>query len=430
MIEEGKTYKLKKIKGLNNNESGDCTILKILDSQNPQLGKVAYYKTEDGERYVAPVSAFIDPENPEEYSDFIIKMESVMKPMNLDFWKDLQEEASFGGLGAAPCPAMGQVSSTACTVNGVPVEGKSVKKKKNKKKNEDMEVKHEGILEVPEGKNVDDLPIKHFQSLIDKKGYGKIIKALTNLEVWNKKKNPELSSWAKNMIEKLQKKNKNESVTWIDNDGVEHVELDERPSTTLDDIDREETIKNMEAKGLLDTPKTVFARNKGEIDDPEFEDAINILLFGTKDDVDEYKELCATFAECGRYDDFLRFAKEKYGLYGTALDSYNVGADIDENFEIKWLDEDFHEAYERITNLLAKQLDRMNFEYANTEEIIYKKEGAYKYLLKFDNEIGILKFKVTKDDDVIIEKEWQLDEKEDVSPIFSEIEDIYNKYGI
>lgn len=429
MIEEGKTYKLKKIKDFfGTNIDDEFKVLKIMGDtvycQNLNTRELNMFNKND----------FIDPEFPEDvYSDIQIvyeKLNNIMKPMNLDFWKDLQEEASFGALGATPCPAMGQVTSTACTVNGVPVEGKSVKKKKNKKKNEDIEVKHEGILEVPEGKNVDDLPIKHFQSLIDKKGYGKIIKALTNLEVWNKKKNPELSSWAKNMIEKLQKKNKNESITWIDNDGVEHVELDERPSTTLDDIDREETIKNMEAKGLLDTPKTVFARNKGEIDDPEFEDAINILLFGTKDDVDEYKELCATFAECGRYDDFLRFAKEKYGLYGTALDSYNVGADIDENFEIKWLDEDFHEAYERITNLLAKQLDRMNFEYANTEEIIYKKEGVYKYLLKFDNEIGILKFKVIKDDDVIIEKEWQLDDKEDVSPIFSEIEDIYNKYGI
>lgn len=434
MIEEGKTYKIKKIRGLDiNNEPVNknlANVLKIVKSPNKELGDIALCDV-DGERYILPVHALVDPENPEEYSKWsVTKIESVMRPMNLTFWKDLQEEATFSAMGAAPCPAMGQVSSTACTVNGVPVEGKSVKKKKNKKKNEDIEVKHEGILEVPEGKNVDDLPIKHFQSLIDKKGYGKIIKALTNLEVWNKKKNPELSSWAKNMIDKLQKKNKNESVRWIDRDGVEHVELDERPSTTLDDIDREETIKNMEAKGLLDTPKTVFARNKGEIDDPEFEDAINILLFGTKDDVDEYKELCATFAECGRYDDFLRFAKEKYGLYGTALDSYNVGADIDENFEIKWLDEDFHEAYERITNLLAKQLDRMNFEYANTEEIIYKKEGAYKYLLKFDNEIGILKFKVTKDDETIIEKEWQLDEKEDVSPIFAEIEDIYNKYGI
>ena len=98
---------------------------------------------------------------------------------------------------------------------------------------------------------------------------------------------------------------------------------------------------------------------------------------------------------------------------------------------ILWkLDENFNEKYEEITDLLAKQLDRMNFEYANTEEIIYKKEGAYKYLLKFDNEVGIIKFKVSKGDNVIIEKEWQLEEETDVQPIFTEIEDIYKQYGI
>ena len=94
------------------------------------------------------------------------------------------------------------------------------------------------------------------------------------------------------------------------------------------------------------------------------------------------------------------------------------------------LNEDFNEAYERITDLIAKQLDKMNFEFANTEDIIYKKEGDYKYLFKFDNEIGIIKIKVQKDDNVLVEKEWQIDEEEDVEPIFKEIEDIYSKYGL
>ena len=34
----------------------------------------------------------------------------------------------------------------------------------------EIEVKHEGILEVPEGKNVDDLPISHFEKIKKKKG--------------------------------------------------------------------------------------------------------------------------------------------------------------------------------------------------------------------------------------------------------------------
>ena len=92
--------------------------------------------------------------------------------------------------------------------------------------------------------------------------------------------------------------------------------------------------------------------------------------------------------------------------------------------------EDFHEEYEQITELIAQQLDRMNFEYANTEYIIYKKECKYKYLLKFDNENGYLKFKVSQDDNVLYENEWKLEEGQDISPIFQEIESVYERYGI
>ena len=33
-----------------------------------------------------------------------------------------------------------------------------------------IEVEHPGVLEVPEGKNVEDLGLDHFKKLIDKKG--------------------------------------------------------------------------------------------------------------------------------------------------------------------------------------------------------------------------------------------------------------------
>lgn len=68
----------------------------------------------------------------------------------------------------------------------------------------EIPVKNEGILEVPEGKNVDDLPVSHFKKLIDKKGRKAIIRALTNLEVWNKNDNKSLSSWAKKMKKSLE----------------------------------------------------------------------------------------------------------------------------------------------------------------------------------------------------------------------------------
>ena len=44
----------------------------------------------------------------------------------------------------------------------------------------DIKVKHPGILEIPEGKKFWQLPLSHYNNLIAKKGYGKIIKALTN----------------------------------------------------------------------------------------------------------------------------------------------------------------------------------------------------------------------------------------------------------
>lgn len=69
--------------------------------------------------------------------------------------------------------------------------------------NADIQAKNPGILEVPEDKNVQDLPVKHFKNLIDKKGRAQIIRALTNLEVWNKNDNKSLSSWAKKMKQSL-----------------------------------------------------------------------------------------------------------------------------------------------------------------------------------------------------------------------------------
>ena len=66
-------------------------------------------------------------------------------------------------------------------------------------------VEHPGVLEVPEGKNVEDLPESHFKALIKKKGWEEISKALTNLHTWNETKNPTLSSWADKMQAKLAK---------------------------------------------------------------------------------------------------------------------------------------------------------------------------------------------------------------------------------
>ena len=80
-----------------------------------------------------------------------------------------------------------------------------------------IETENPGVLEVPEGKNVEDLPIKHFVDIANRKGLSTVTRALNNLQVWNKNKNKELSKWAGNMIDKVSKRfenqQKNESMT-------------------------------------------------------------------------------------------------------------------------------------------------------------------------------------------------------------------------
>ena len=91
--------------------------------------------------------------------------------------------------------------------------------KRLKEQDVEIEVKHKGILEVPEGKNVDDLPVSHFVNLAKKKGLSKITKALNNLQVWNKNDDPQLSKWAGDMIDtvskKMEKEEKKESLRYI-----------------------------------------------------------------------------------------------------------------------------------------------------------------------------------------------------------------------
>lgn len=71
--------------------------------------------------------------------------------------------------------------------------------------NESANIKTEnpGLLEVPEGKKVMDLPVSHFKRLIDKKGREAIIRGITNLEVWNRNDDPQISRWAKDMKKQL-----------------------------------------------------------------------------------------------------------------------------------------------------------------------------------------------------------------------------------
>jgi hypothetical protein len=68
---------------------------------------------------------------------------------------------------------------------------------------EDIDVENPDLLEVPEGKDVSDLPESHFRGLVEKKGYEEILRGLQNLRRWNKNRDKKLSNWADSMMDKL-----------------------------------------------------------------------------------------------------------------------------------------------------------------------------------------------------------------------------------
>ena len=67
----------------------------------------------------------------------------------------------------------------------------------------DIKVEHPGILEVPEGKHFSDLPISHYKDLMKKKGNAPVMRALLNLERWNKEKNPSVAAKARKIIDSV-----------------------------------------------------------------------------------------------------------------------------------------------------------------------------------------------------------------------------------
>jgi len=69
-----------------------------------------------------------------------------------------------------------------------------------------IKVENPGVLEVPEGKDVEKLPFSHFKNLAKKKGREKVVRALMNLYRWNKGKGGDkgkIANWAKSTQEKL-----------------------------------------------------------------------------------------------------------------------------------------------------------------------------------------------------------------------------------
>jgi len=91
-----------------------------------------------------------------------------------------------------------------------PVVEEEEDEKKKTKIDEKVMVKvvNPGILEVPKGTKVWDLPEGHFKKLVKKRGQKAVMLALLNLERWNKGKEGRnhIATWARSMIDKLKLK--------------------------------------------------------------------------------------------------------------------------------------------------------------------------------------------------------------------------------
>jgi hypothetical protein len=72
---------------------------------------------------------------------------------------------------------------------------------------EDIKVKNEGILNLPEGAFKDwavSKLVTHFIGLAKSKGVKAVMNAILNLERWNKTDNPEISTKARSVINALE----------------------------------------------------------------------------------------------------------------------------------------------------------------------------------------------------------------------------------
>ena len=68
-----------------------------------------------------------------------------------------------------------------------------------------FKVVHQNVLQIPRGKTFLSTPISHFVSIAKKKGRALVVRALLNLERWNKTKNPKLSAHARAAINAIGK---------------------------------------------------------------------------------------------------------------------------------------------------------------------------------------------------------------------------------
>lgn len=195
----------------------------------------------------------------------------------------------------------------------------------------EIEVENPGVLEVPEGKNVEDLPIKHFVALANKKGLATVTKALNNLQVWNKNKNKSLSKWAGDMIDKVTKRVENQKKESLirefssNFDGTEFGEVEFYSDDLYKWKDEDSIISAIEAHSPIDI--NVYG--------VEFEPSHNLVITYEvrTEDYDEDRIEAIVIDSLEKLEDRIRGAKPKYleqALQEDAEDEYSFdNLDVD-----------------------------------------------------------------------------------------------------
>jgi|YelNatPaOPRAMG01_1025707.scaffolds.fasta_scaffold88525_2 hypothetical protein len=72
-------------------------------------------------------------------------------------------------------------------------------------KQSSIKIKHPEILEVPKDKLFWDLPITHYENLVQKIGLTPVVRALLNLESYNNRKDPLIRKRSQIIVERLKK---------------------------------------------------------------------------------------------------------------------------------------------------------------------------------------------------------------------------------
>ncbi len=76
---------------------------------------------------------------------------------------------------------------------------------KTSEKWKNFKITHENVLAIPKNKTFVKMPLSHFVNLAKKKGRALIVRALLNLERWNKTRNPAIAKHARAAINAIAK---------------------------------------------------------------------------------------------------------------------------------------------------------------------------------------------------------------------------------